>query len=470
MTDINFAEDIIKKALSKGCDAAEVFVKRAKGVSVEAKDGKVEALEASLDFGIALKVIRKKKLGFAFATSPEDVDRIIDNALQGTEWTVEDEFVDIPDAAPAGEVLIFDKNIDALKEEDLIRDAISLEENALTFDERIKRVRKAAVSAGSGSTTIINSKGINVTYKSTYYSANVSTLAQDTGGDSQMGWDYASSRRRSDVDVEAVGKEASRRAIELLGARKISAVRVPVVLSPSVAVDFLEILSASLSSEAVQKQRSFLTGKVGQNIISGLVDIIDDGTMAWGAGTRPVDDEGVPAMNKTLVSKGTLMGYIYNTYTAKKDGVASTGNAVRGFKSLPGVGVTNFYIKPAERQGSGVGGKGSGVSSQVGIDSSRESEKKIVENNSLIKSMSRGILILGAMGVHTANPISGDFSVGISGLWIENGEAVYPVKEAVMSGNILDMFNKVEEIGPDLRFYGGTGSPSLLIGDMDISA
>lgn len=452
----NFAEDIINKAINRGCDAAEVFVKRAKGVSVEAKDGKVEALEASLDFGIALKVIRRQKLGFAFATSPEDVDRIIDNALQGTEWTVEDEFVDIPDAAPAGEVLIFDENIDALKEEDLIRDAISLEENALTFDERIKRVRKAEVSAGSGSTTIINSKGVNVTYKSTYYSANVSTLAQDNGGDSQMGWDYASSRRRSDVDVDAVGKEAAKRAIELLGARKISAVRAPVILSPSVAIDFLEILSASLSSEAVQKQRSFLTGKIGQNIISGLVDIIDDGTKAWGAGTRPVDDEGVPAMNKTLVSKGTLMGYIYNTYTAKKDGVSSTGNAVRGFKSLPGVGVTNFYIRPAGSQVPGVGGKGS--------------EIKKIENGELIKSMSRGILILGAMGVHTANPISGDFSVGISGLWIENGEVAYPLKEAVMSGNILDMFKKVEAVGHDLKFYGSSGSPSLLIGDMDISA
>ncbi|MBI4682234.1 MAG: hypothetical protein HY757_03945, partial [Nitrospirae bacterium] len=134
----------------------------------------------------------------------------------------------------------------------------------------------------------------------------------------------------------------------------------------------------------------------------------------------------------------------------------STGNAVRGFKSLPGVGVTNIYIKPAESQESGV--------------RSQELEKKIVGNNTLLKSVSRGILILGAMGVHTANPVSGDFSVGISGLWIENGEAVYPIKEAVMSGNILDMFKKVEALGNDLKFYGSSGSPSLLIGDMDISA
>jgi len=436
-------EEIIKMAMKKGCDGAEVFIKSARGISVEAKKGKVEALEASRDFGIALKVIRNKKLGFSFATSFEGTDNIIDEAIEGTKWTAEDEFVDIPEYVPSGDVSIYDENIDTLKEEDIITAALFLEESAMKYDDRIKRVRKAEVGAGVGNTTIINSRGVNVTYKSSYYSAHVTTLARENEGDSQMGWDYASSRRMSDVDLASVGKGASKRAIELLGSRKISAVKVPVVLDPSVAVDFLDILSASLSAEAVQKQRSFLAGKRGQHIISKGIDIIDDGALPWGAGTRPVDDEGVPTMNKTLVSRGTLNGYIYNTYTAKKDGVSSTGNAVRGgFKSLPGVGVTNFYIKAP--------GNGS--------------------DNGLVKSLSRGILILGAMGVHTANPVSGDFSVGISGLWIEHGETIYPVKEAVISGNILGMFKKVEALGNDLKFYGSTGSPSLLIGDMDISA
>ncbi|MEW6602820.1 MAG: metallopeptidase TldD-related protein, partial [Nitrospirota bacterium] len=366
----------------------------------------------------------------------------------GAEWTHEDEFAGIPDGMPSGEVSVFDKSIELLNEEEIIRDAILLEESALSFSEKIKKVRKAEVSAGVASTSIINSRGLNAAYKSTYYSAHVTALAQDAAGDSQMGWDYAGSRRKTDIDVASVGKEASNRALELLGSRKISAVRVPVVLSTAVAVDFLEILSASLSSEAVQKQRSFLKGKLGRKIISGLVDIIDDGTKAWGTGSRPVDDEGVPALKKTLVSEGVLKGFLYNTYTANKDGLASTGNAVRGFKTLPGVGVTNIYIKPAGEYGS----------------------RETAGSSPLLKSVNKGILILGAMGVHTANPISGDFSVGISGIWIENGKAAYPIKEAVMSGNILDMFEKVEEVGSDLRFYGSTGSPSLLIGDMDISA
>jgi PmbA protein len=247
----------------------------------------------------------------------------------------------------------------------------------------------------------------------------------------------------ADVRLSSVAEEAANRSTELLGSRKIASEKVPVVLVPSIAVEFLQILSASVLSESVQKKRSFLAGKVGQSIISPLLNITDDGTLPWGLGTRPADDEGYSTSRKFIVSEGVLNQYLYNTYTAKKDGTASTGNAVRGgFKSLPGVGVCNFSIE-----------KGGGGSLQ-----------------DMIASIQRGIVIVGAMGVHTANPISGDFSVGISGLWIEKGVAAYPVKEAVLSGNVLDMFNKVEGVGSDLAFYGNTGSPSLLIGAMDISA
>ncbi len=175
--------------------------------------------------------------------------------------------------------------------------------------------------------------------------------------------------------------------------------------------------------------------------MSPLLTMIDDGLLPWGIGSRPVDDEGVPTSTKTIVSRGTLNGYLHNSYTAKRQGTASTGNAVRGsFKNLPGIGVTNFSLQPSP------------------------------SHFPLIKSLSRGILVREAMGVHTADPISGDFSVGISGLWIENGDIAYPFKEAVLTGNILTLFQRVEAVGDDLRFYGKTGSPSLLIGEMDISA
>ncbi len=441
--DAAFAEDVIKKAMKKGCDAAEVFLKYSGGISVEAKDGKVEALEASRDFGIALKIIKQKKLGFSFTTSPEEIEKTIDEAVQSAEWTAADEYTDIPEFMEYSDVLNLDENIKKIKEEKIISDAILLEDSALSLDKRVKKVRKAEVNSATGNTVIANSKGVSISYESSYCSAHVTTLAQDDAGDSQMGWDYAGSRRLADIDLKSIGKKAANSAIELLGSRKISTVKAPVILSPSVAVDFLDILSKSLSAESVQKHRSFLVGKINQKIVSPIVDIIDDGTMPWGAGTSPVDDEGVPVRNKTLISNGILKGFIHNTYSAKKDGIKSTGNAVRGSsKGLAGIGATNLYLK-ANKENSG---------------------------NGLTKSLSKGALILGAMGIHTANPVSGDFSIGISGLWIENGEAVYPFKEAVISGNILDMFRRVEATGNDLKFYGNTGSPSLLIGEMDISA
>ena len=298
------AEDIIKKTLLKGCDAAEVFIKEANGISVEAKEGKVEALEASKDFGIAIKVIKNKKLGFAFTTDLDDIEGAMDKAVDYSAWTADDEFVDIPGNMPASDVFIFDDKIMNIRDEDVIRNALILEESALGFDTRVKKVRKAEVGAGTGNTTIVNSRGVDISYQSTFCSAIVTALAQDEKGDNQVGWDYSSSRRIDDINLQEVGEGAAQKALELLDSRKISAVKVPVVLSPYVAVDFLDILSSSLSAEAVQKQRSFLIGKTGQQIISPLINIVDDGTKPWGTGTRPVDDEGVTSMNKTLISKG----------------------------------------------------------------------------------------------------------------------------------------------------------------------
>ncbi|MBS1114841.1 MAG: peptidase modulator of gyrase, partial [Nitrospirae bacterium] len=176
------------------------------------------------------------------------------------------------------------------------------------------------------------------------------------------------------------------------------------------------------------------------------LNIIDNGLRSGKLGSRPVDDEGVPTREKMVVHEGVLQSYLYNTYTARKGNTQSTGNAVRGgFSSAPSVGITNLYIEPAS-------GKGS------------------LGEKELFTFLDRGLYIVDAMGVHTANPISGDFSLGVTGLWVEGGEIQFPVKEAVISGNILDFFQKVAAVGNDLIFYGNMGAPSLIISDIDVSA
>ena len=480
------ASDAIKQALKSGCDAAEVFIKTSKRLSVEVKDKTVEALEAANDCGIAVRVLKNRKLGFSYVTKPEELRQAVEKAVEGTLWTEADEYNEIPNPphppfvkGGMGGILVLDKEIENISEEDAIKKALILEQGAVNFDKRIKKVRNAMAIFSVSSTAIHNSRGINVSYKTSSATAHILALASD-GQDHQLGGDFAVSRRLSDIDFTSTGANASKMAISLLGARKISTVKAPVILDSSTAFNFLGILSASLSADAVQKKRSFLAGRTGEQIISPLINVIDDALMPWGIGTKPVDDEGMPGSKKTLISQGRLTGFIHNTYTAKKDGVASTGNAVRGsFKSLPGVDVTNLYIEPYEK--SKVRSQKSEIKNNpplppffkggniVSPPLEKGDEGGLSDNN-LIKSVSKGILVLDAMGVHTANPISGDFSIGISGLWIENGEAVYPVKEALISGNILELFKKVEGVGNDLRFYGNIGSPSLLIGEMDISA
>lgn len=461
MDTASLAEDTVKKALKKGCDVVEVFIKTAKRLSVEAKNGSVEVLGSARDFGVALKVIKKQRIGFSFTTSIDGIKDIIDEAVRSTEWTAIDKYVDIPDCMSASEVLVLDEKIKNIKEDEIIKSALLLEKAALDFDVRIKKVRKAQVITTVGNTTILNSKGINISYESSHFTAAVTAFASD-GQDNQTGWNFETSRRLDDINFVSVAEGASKKAIDLLGARRISSVKVPVIFDSSVASEFLRFFSASLSAEAVQKKKSFLTGKICKNIISPIITVIDDGLIPWRVGTKPVDDEGVATSKKVIISNGQLSGYIHNTYTAKKEGVTSTGNAFRkNFKSLPGIDVTNLYIEP-DKKNRIQGFKGS--SDQVIFHLNPQ------PLNPLVRSLSKGILVLETMGIHTANPVSGDFSIGISGLWIENGGIAYPVKEAIMSGNVLELFNRIEDVGDDLRFYGKVGSPSLLIGEIDISA
>ncbi|MBF0520288.1 MAG: TldD/PmbA family protein, partial [Nitrospirae bacterium] len=219
-----------------------------------------------------------------------------------------------------------------------------------------------------------------------------------------------------------------------------------IVMDNSVAVDFLSLIASSLSSENVQKGKSMLSGKLSQAIISKHVNIIDDATMPKNSASRPFDSEGVPSQRTVLINEGTLKGYLYNLYTAKKDNVRSTGNAARGgIKGFPLVGSSNLYIEPAV-------------------------EKYKYKNlDEMFKEMGTGLYITDAMGVHMANRITGDFSVGVSGILIENGVRAFPFKEAVMSGNLLDFFKNIEAFTSEIKFYGRYGSPSLLIKDVDIS-
>lgn len=442
-----FALKLMEIALSKGADKAEVYVKTSKSLGIEVKEQKIDTLESSITMGYCIRVIKDNRLGFSYSTNPDEMNTVAENAIEASKYSEPDDYLELPSALQPSAIsqpLIFDNDIASLSESDAINRTLLIESSAFNGDNRIKKIRKASGSFSTNNTYIVNSHGINAHYQSTGCSAQLMAIAEE-GSESQLGWDYQGSRFLKDVSFEEVGRTAARRAAQLLGARKINSIKGFVLLDNSVSTEFLGILSSALSSESVQKKKSMLAGKKGDVVISDRLNIIDSGLLDGKLGSKPVDDEGIPTSHKILIGKGILNGYLYNTYTAKKDGIASTGNAVRGgFTGLPTVGPTNLYSEPT----------------------SAEYTKRF-EN--LVKDINRGIYVIETMGMHTANPISGEFSVGASGLWIENGEIKHPVKEAVISGNILDLFKKVVMVGDDLRFYGNIGASSLLIEEIDIS-
>jgi PmbA protein len=444
-TDLAFAEGIVSQALKSGADQAEVFMKSFKNLSVDVKGQTVDSLTSSLSHGYALRVIKENRPGFAYATDLKEKDSVIKQAIESAGFSDEDIYLGLPEPSEPAEVVVCDPALIDLKEDDAINLTMLLEKSAFDTDSRIKKVRKASGSFTTADTVIVNSQSIKVRYLSTSCAAQIMAIAED-GQESQTGWDFSGSRFLSDISFEKTGRTAAERSVRLLGARTISGSRTDVILDNSVTIDFLGIFASSLSSDALQKGKSLLKDKLGKKIISPKLNIIDSGLRSGKLGSRPVDDEGVPTREKILVHEGVLQTYLYNTYTARKENTHSTGNAVRGgFSSLPSVGITNLFIEPA-------------------------SGKACLGEKELFKFLDRGLYIVDAMGVHTANPISGDFSLGVTGLWIEGGEIRFPVKEAVISGNILDFFHGVAAVGDDLIFYGNMGAPSIIISDVDISA
>ncbi len=437
-------EDIIKEAISASASDAEVFALSSKTLNIEVKSQEIENIDISESTGYAIRVLKNGKLGFAFSTEPDRYREVVQEAITTASLTSEDSNFDIASLSDRPLVRVFDKNISSINQDKAIELVMSIEQSALDYDRRIKKVRKAGGSFTESEIFIVNSRGLAHSFQATSCTAHI-TLAAEDNGDAQMGWGYEGSRKLADIDFKRIGREAAERATELLGARKAKTCKTYVLLDTSVAAEFLSVLSSSFFADNVQKGKSLLIDKMEKKVFSERINIIDNALLDYHLGSRPFDAEGVPSRENILVEKGKVKGYLHNLYTAKKGSTQSTASATRGgIFSPPSVGISNLYIKASDK-------------------------KFEYSFKELTAQMPHGVIVTEAMGVHTANPITGDFSFGITGLWVENGEIKYPVKEAAISGNMLDIFSRVIGVGNEIRFYGKIGTPHLLIEGVDIS-
>lgn len=428
---------------TRALDGWEITAAASRTLTIEVKEQKVDAFKCAAPLGVSIRVLKGGGMGFSFSTSMAEADlvRMVDNALVGAEAQTPDADYGFPEPSRYEELPgLFDEGLAAVAEEEKVARAMDLERLVLAADPRVTKVRKSAYSESTVETRIVNSRGVDGICRGTSVSASVSAIAEENG-QSQMGWDFDFHNRFADLAVEPIAARAAAKATGLLGAGKIPTMRCPAVLDSYVATEILEVLAPAFLAENVQKGKSLLAGKKGERLFARELRIRDDGTLSGGAATAPFDAEGVPKRNTVLVEEGVLQGYLYDTLRARKEGVGSTGNASRcGIKSPPHMGISNLFI-----------------------------ENGTVTFTDLFAGIGRGILLTDVMGMHTANPISGDFSVGASGFLVEDGRVTRPVKGIAIAGNILDIFRGVEAVGNDLRLYGAIGAPSLRIAALDVS-
>ncbi len=424
-------------------DGWEILLGASRNLSIEVKEQQVDSFKCSEPVGVSVRVLKDRRMGFSYSTSLSDADlaRMIDNAVMGAAAQTPDDAHCLPDPGPYPVIEgLFDEALETAGEEQKVALAMELERLTLSADSRVKKVRKCSYGEMDYLVHIRNSRGVDSGYRGSSVSCSVSVLAEGDG-DSQMGWDFGFSPYLSGLKIDGVARTAAGNALRLLGARKIPTMRCPVVLDPFVATEILEVLAPAFLAENVHKGKSLLAGKVGEPLFSPLLRIRDDGTLPGGMSSSPFDAEGVAHRNTILAEGGTLQGYLYDSFHARRDGVSSTGNCVRsGVKGVPHLGITNLFI-----------------------------ENGAVPPADLVRGIDRGMLITDVMGMHTANPVSGDFSVGAAGLLVENGAITHPVKGVAIAGNILDLFRSVDAVGNDLRLFGASGAPSLRITALDVS-
>ncbi|MHB8158705.1 MAG: TldD/PmbA family protein [Desulfocucumaceae bacterium] len=421
----------------------EVYLSNSRELQIEVRDEKVDTMKLAEESGLGLRLMKGGRTGFAYTSdlSWESVEEIIRQALANASQVAEDSLRVLP--GPAGrypDIDSYDNKIIDTPVEEKIALAMKMEEASKKYDPRVSIIEGSTYTDVETQITLMNSLGVGLNFKGAYCGIYIALVAVQ-GEDNQTGFALSYGLKYDALDAAATGTEAAMRAVRMLGSKTLPSQTIPVVFEPYVATGFLGLLAPALTAEAVQKGRSLFAGKVGQKVASDSINIIDDGSLTGGIASTPFDGEGVPTSKTKLISAGLLEGYLHNTYTAAKDGVKSTGNGVRGsYKSTPEVGTTNFYIE---------GGN--------------------IDPGEIIKSISKGFYVTEVLGMHTANPISGDFSLGVSGLMIEGGKLTFPVRGIALAGNIIDFMKKVEGVGKDLTFFGGTGAPTLLVGDMTLS-
>jgi len=427
----------------------EVFVEQSETTSIKAYQGEVESLVTGAPRGLGVRYVEGSRWGYAYTGdfSRAALDLVVSMAVSNTAVSDSDEFVKLPEAPDAySEVPGLWRS--ALLETPLekkIHLALEAERVALA-SPHIETVEESSYVDHASRVAILSSRGVEVYGEQTFCYVYLSAHAR-RGDEVQTGLGFNTGREPGELDASAAGREAARKAADLLGARPCPTGRYTVVLDREAAAAVIGVAAQALSADAVQKGRSLFAGRVGQRIAADSFTLVDDGLHLDGMETAPFDDEGVPRGVTPLVEKGILSGFLHDTYTAAREGegARSTGNARRGgYRVSPGVLPSNLVLTQGE-------GTLDELAARVGS----------------------GVYIVGITGLHSgANPVTGEFSVGAYGHMIEGGAIGSPVREITIASDLVSLLTNVSDSAGDARwipFHGSVLTPSLAIFDVTVA-
>jgi PmbA protein len=439
------ADECIQQIKTRRVDGYEIYLTQSFSTSIEVRDEELDSFKRAQSMGIGLRIIKDQRLGFSYCSSFDapEIARMIQAAIDGATNLPSDPFYGF--TPPSGDLKsppeIYDERIRHISTQERMGKVIAMEAAALAFDgKRVKRVGKATYEDTERTVYLVNSEGVEADFTSSIFMGDVLAVAEE-GSESEMGWDFDFHHRFEGLDVVRIGREAARKAGEKLGGVPLKSAFYPALIRNEVACQLLSVLAPSFAVENVRKGKSLLSDGLASRSFSPKVNIYDDGLHPQGMAIFPFDGEGVESQKTPVVISGRITGFLYDFYWAKREGERSTGNSSReGVKAPPSLGISNLYIEGGDRP-----------------------------FGDLLGDLHNGIVVEEIMGIHTANPISGDFSLGAAGLWVERGRPVHPVKGIAISGNLLGLFKSIEEVGADFRFTGKLGSSSLRTSKLAIS-
>ncbi|WP_338845147.1 metalloprotease PmbA [Massilia sp. W12] len=434
----DYAEQILRHAQQQGCSDATVDVSEGSGLSVSVRRGKVETIEQNRDKGIAVSVYMGLRRGNASTSdfSPASLRATVEAACNIARFTAEDACAGLPDVdmlerQPQDLKMFYHWPIDAQEALALAKRA---EDAAFAVDKRVTNSEGSAVSVQHSQFFMMNSRGFAGGYPYSRHSLSVCPI---TGRGSHMQRDYWYSSQRDPrklAEPEAVGRYAAERALSRLHARRLKTGQYPVLYEAPLAVGLLGAFVQAVSGSSLYRQSSFLLDSLGRQVFPSHISILEEPHIKGGMGSAPFDEEGVRTVRREVVSKGVVQGYFLSTYSARKLGMVSTGNA--------------------------------GGSHNLRLRSSRT--RKTDDFNAMLQKLGTGLLVTDLMG-QGVNYVTGDYSRGAAGFWVENGVIAYPVEEITIAGNMRDMFQQIVAVGADEMQRGAKTCGSILIENMVVA-